>query len=347
MAARNPARRDRAQSGILTVPTAAVDRAPPKVSLLYDPKVRGIVYRWLLVVIVAFFAYQAATNAIENLQRANIASGFGFLSTTAGFRHQPGAHPVQRRRRPPTATPSSSACSTRSSWPRSASCSPRFLGFIVGIARLSKNWIVAKIAMVYVEVDPQHSAAAATPVLVHRGPDAAAAAAASRSTSAPGSSSMRAGCSCRARSVASHAWIVARALLVAGIVGAVAFRLWATTAAGRDRAPISRRAGRRSALVVGLPLATWVAAGARRCQPDHLRPAAARAPSTSRGGMQILPEFVALLRRPRDLHRGVHRRSRPGRHPRGVARVRRRRPAPSACGRDRPCASSSFRRPCG
>ena len=67
------------------MPAQAVDSSPPKVSPLYDPRIRGLVYQVALVVAVAFLVYTAATNAVENLQRAHIASGFGFLSTTAGF----------------------------------------------------------------------------------------------------------------------------------------------------------------------------------------------------------------------------------------------------------------------
>ena len=63
----------------------SVSQAPAKGSVLYDPKVRGAVYQIALVAIVAFIFYEAATNAVENLQRAKIASGFGFLSNTAGF----------------------------------------------------------------------------------------------------------------------------------------------------------------------------------------------------------------------------------------------------------------------
>ncbi|MES1155633.1 MAG: amino acid ABC transporter permease, partial [Pseudorhodoplanes sp.] len=57
----------------------------PKVSLLYDPKVRSIAYQLVLCVIIGFLVYSAATNAINNLAKANIASGFGFWNNTAGF----------------------------------------------------------------------------------------------------------------------------------------------------------------------------------------------------------------------------------------------------------------------
>src|SRR5215467_12159502 len=64
---------------------AAVESARPKPPLLYNPKVRGIAYQVVLCAIVLFLAWSAVHNAAENLQRAKIASGFGFWENTAGF----------------------------------------------------------------------------------------------------------------------------------------------------------------------------------------------------------------------------------------------------------------------
>ncbi len=50
-----------------------------------DPKVRSIAYQVALCAIIVFLVYSAANNAIDNLKRANIASGFGFWNQTAGF----------------------------------------------------------------------------------------------------------------------------------------------------------------------------------------------------------------------------------------------------------------------
>ncbi|MEQ1711510.1 MAG: amino acid ABC transporter permease, partial [Hyphomicrobium sp.] len=54
-------------------------------ALLYDPRARGIVVQVLLVVALAAAAWSLASNVAVNLQRQNIASGFGFLDRTAGF----------------------------------------------------------------------------------------------------------------------------------------------------------------------------------------------------------------------------------------------------------------------
>ena len=40
------------------------------------------------------------------------------------------------------------------------------LGFVIGIARLSTNFLIRKFATIYVEIDPQHAAAAAALLLV-------------------------------------------------------------------------------------------------------------------------------------------------------------------------------------
>ena len=58
---------------------------PARVVFYNDPKVRSIAYQFALCVVVALLVYGAARNAIDNLARAQIASGFGFWNQTAGF----------------------------------------------------------------------------------------------------------------------------------------------------------------------------------------------------------------------------------------------------------------------
>ena len=65
--------------------TAVSDIEKPKVSLLYNPKVRNVAYQLLLCGVIAVLVYGAVVNAIENLRRAKIASGFGFWNYPAGF----------------------------------------------------------------------------------------------------------------------------------------------------------------------------------------------------------------------------------------------------------------------
>ncbi len=64
---------------------------PAPVVFYNDPRVRSIAYQVALCAVVVFLVYGAASNAIENLARARIASGFGFWDQTRRLRHQPDA----------------------------------------------------------------------------------------------------------------------------------------------------------------------------------------------------------------------------------------------------------------
>ena len=127
-----------------------LSNGPARVAFYNDPKVRSIAYQIVLFAAVAGLIYGAASNAVENLQRAHITSGFGFWNTTAGF-------DISQ-----TLIPYSSQASTygRAFWVGLLNTLlvaglgivfATVLGFVIGIARLSKNWLLAKAAGGYVE----------------------------------------------------------------------------------------------------------------------------------------------------------------------------------------------------
>ena len=60
-------------------------REPAKASILYDPKVRGLVFQVVLLALLAFGVWWIIDNTIENLRRSNISTGFAFLRGRAGF----------------------------------------------------------------------------------------------------------------------------------------------------------------------------------------------------------------------------------------------------------------------
>jgi len=104
-----------------------------------------------LLVVVVGLAVAAAHNAAQNLARANIAHGFGFWNNTAGF-------DISQ-----TLIDYSSSTSTfgRAFWVgllntllvAGIGCVlATVLGFIIGIARLSRNWLVSRLAGGYVEL---------------------------------------------------------------------------------------------------------------------------------------------------------------------------------------------------
>lgn len=126
------------------------DEAPARPPLWRDPRVRSLVYQALtLALFLAFVAY-IVDNTVTNLRRQGIASGFGFLNQTAGF--DVGFTLIEY-----------SAVST---YGRAFLVGllntllvaalgivlATILGFIIGIARLSHNWLVARLATVYIEI---------------------------------------------------------------------------------------------------------------------------------------------------------------------------------------------------
>src|SRR3984885_14380991 len=104
-----------------------------------------------LLIIVVGLAVAAAHNAAQNLARANIAHGFGFWNNTAGF-------DISQ-----TLIDYSSSTSTfgRAFWVGLLNTLlvaaigivlATILGFTIGIARLSRNWLLARLAGGYVEL---------------------------------------------------------------------------------------------------------------------------------------------------------------------------------------------------
>jgi general L-amino acid transport system permease protein len=124
--------------------------APARVAFYNDPKLRGIFYQIVLFVVVLWLGYEFVVNARDNLRAAKIATGFGFLDNTAGF----------------------SINQTLIPYTESDTYGRVFvvgllntllvavigivlatvLGFVVGISRLSSNWLLQRLAGGYVEL---------------------------------------------------------------------------------------------------------------------------------------------------------------------------------------------------
>ncbi|AZO77593.1 MULTISPECIES: amino acid ABC transporter permease [unclassified Bosea (in: a-proteobacteria)] len=266
--------------------TTSAEIKPGKASLLYDPKIRGYVYQFALLAVVGFLIWSAASNAIENLRAQKIASGFGFWHNAAGF-------DVNQKLIPFSASGSTYG---QAFWVGLLNTLlvasigivlSTFLGFFVGVARLSSNWIVSKLAMIYVEVirnlplllqlffwynavlkplpNPRQSIELPAGFLLNnRGlyvPDP---------QFGPGGN------------------LIIWALLI-GLVATFVFRFWARKqqAATGKQYPIGLVA---FGLIIVLPLLVYFATG---------RPITFVYPELAgfnlRGGIQIFPEFVALL----------------------------------------------------
>lgn len=105
----------------------------------------------LLLVLIGAGAYAGFVNVAQNLARAHIASGFGFWNNNAGF-------DISQTLIPYSASTSSFG---RAFWVGLLNTLlvgsigivlATVLGFAIGIARLSRNWLVARLAGLYVEL---------------------------------------------------------------------------------------------------------------------------------------------------------------------------------------------------
>ena len=123
---------------------------PPKVSLLYNPALRSYLYQIITLVIIVAAIWFAWNNAAQNLARANMTAGFGFLRSRAGF----------------DIAQSLIAYTSDSTYLRAlqvglintlvvAACgivTATIVGLLIGIGRLSHNWLISRLCTVYVEI---------------------------------------------------------------------------------------------------------------------------------------------------------------------------------------------------
>ena len=105
----------------------------------------------ILVALVLFMAvYWLVSNVISNLERQNIASGFGFFNERAGF----GINQTLIDYNEDNSYGRVLAVGLLNTLLVSVLgiAAASFLGFFIGIGRLSQNWLISKMAMVYVEI---------------------------------------------------------------------------------------------------------------------------------------------------------------------------------------------------
>lgn len=121
-----------------------------KTSFINDPKVRSIGLQIIALIVVVLLGWMFVDNASQNLAAQKIATGFGFLDNTAGFGINQTLIPY----------------SETSTYGRAFFVGllntllvavvgiilATVIGFLVGIGRLSKNFVVRLLSTIYVEV---------------------------------------------------------------------------------------------------------------------------------------------------------------------------------------------------
>jgi general L-amino acid transport system permease protein len=124
--------------------------APKQRLTLSDPKVRAWLFQIITVIAVVAMGWYLFDNTQTNLQHRGITSGFGFLENSAGFG-------IAQHLIPFTESDSYARVFLIGLLNTLlvtfiGVILATLLGFIVGVARLSNNWIINKLATVYVEV---------------------------------------------------------------------------------------------------------------------------------------------------------------------------------------------------
>src|ERR1700761_4486654 len=119
-------------------------------SWLYDQRVRGVAYQILLLSVIAALAWDGIENAVANMRTRGIPMGFGFWNDVAGFDINLHLIPY-----------SNLSTYGRAFWVGllntlliAVICIPlaTVLGFAIGVARLSPNWLLSRFALVYTSV---------------------------------------------------------------------------------------------------------------------------------------------------------------------------------------------------
>ncbi len=259
--------------------------SPARVAFYNDPKIRSIAYQVALCAIVGFLVFAAVRNAVDNLERAHIASGFGFWNNTAGF-------DISQ-----TLIQFDSATSSygRAFWVGLLNTLlvaglgivfATVLGFTIGIARLSTNWLVARTAAGYVETI--RNIPLLLQLLFWYNAVLKALPAIRESLVIPGGIYLNNRGLFLPLPIFKSGFGFVLAALAVGVIGAVAFYVWARKRQEQtgQQAPVFAAA---LALVIGLPLLVLALAGF---------PLGFEFPSAGRfninGGIEILPEFAAM-----------------------------------------------------
>lgn len=118
-------------------------------SFFNNPRNRSLIYQFLLLVGLAYFFYGIVSNTLANMEARGIKSGYDFLSTTAGFdilmslvpydaTHTYGRTFIVGLLNTILVSTIGIILST-------------IVGFLMGIAHFSHNWLIRKLAVAYIE----------------------------------------------------------------------------------------------------------------------------------------------------------------------------------------------------
>ncbi len=123
--------------------------ATPKAAFYNRAEVRSVFFQAIVFLGLAYFFYTIYNNTLTNMEARGIRTGFGFMGQTAGFDILLSLIPYEA-----TDTYGRTFFVGLLNTLLVSVISivfATFLGFLVGVSRLSSNWLVAKVATVFVE----------------------------------------------------------------------------------------------------------------------------------------------------------------------------------------------------
>ena len=123
---------------------------PEKVPFWLDPRKRAIIYQIAVFCVVGLILYYLVSNTVTNLRNQNIATGFGFLHKESSFEIGESLIPYSAADTYGRALIVGALNTLKVSFV--GIIVTLVLGTIVGIARLSTNWLVSKLSGFFIEV---------------------------------------------------------------------------------------------------------------------------------------------------------------------------------------------------
>lgn len=122
---------------------------PKSANLFYNPTFRSVVFQIIAIVAFVYFIYTIVNNALTNLDARGIATGFDFLTQEAGFGI--GLTLVEYNETFSYGRTFIVGLLNTALVSVLGIFFATILGFTIGIARLSSNWLVSRLAAVYIE----------------------------------------------------------------------------------------------------------------------------------------------------------------------------------------------------
>ncbi|TOE72946.1 amino acid ABC transporter permease [Vibrio parahaemolyticus] len=119
-------------------------------SLIYNPAFRSAIFQIIAIAALVFFFYTIINNALNNLDARGIATGFGFLNQEAGFGI--GLTLIEYNETYSYGRTFIVGLLNTALVSVLGIILATAIGFTMGVARLSTNWLVSRLAAVYIEM---------------------------------------------------------------------------------------------------------------------------------------------------------------------------------------------------